>query len=418
MYQGGWGPTFMYDTQSRVCNPDNLLNNDSDAVWGLSHEWGHQHQMAPYYRWIGTAEVSNNIFSAYNVLHMGYDITKSGCRYPASYWHRTVSRYGVEKASRIENMFLNDDWDRNIESVDKNTDYLNLNSRTAAATSAKAGNAFGWCDELKQFAIDQVKYPTKRFSSDKVYSDVPTDTWNTANTQNPLNIVDPRRALNPIEAYTSQNGELILGPHIYLMCYFAEQLGGCSDADARPDLFADLFESMRQNDFPEGSSVEPGKTKADKYEILTSIHNNNKSTDPSVNKVAQFKERYPESCWVKKGYIGTDNNGLDWTANSAPAILNCVMKFSRLTGYNLWSYFDQFGTFSVCALEADDYGKQYYVMTDDMYDEFKADMDALEAQGVLKPLSDKMRKAISIIDAPKFAQPDIPNDRPITGQDF
>lgn len=420
MYQGGWGPTFMYDTQYRVCNLDNLLNRDSDAVWGLSHEWGHQHQMAPYYRWIGTAEVSNNIFSAYNVLHIGYDVSKGG-RYPFDKWHRYADNKGVMQPSRMERIFLNDNYNREITGPDKNGetktanegDNIVMSLRTDAAKAAVAGTAFWWCDELKQFAINQVKYPTKRFASDVVYSGAPTDTWNPANTEDPRNIVDPRRSLNPIEAYSSNNGELILGPHVYLMYYFAEQLGGCPDADARPDLFGDLFESLRQNDRPEGSSVEPGKTTADKYEILTSIFNGNKSTDPSINKVTQFKERFPESCWTKKGYIGSESTKLYWTANSGPAILNCVMKLSRLTGYNLWSYFNAFGTFNVGAIEQGDYGIQHYIMTDDMYDEFKADMDALEANGTLKPLSEEMRMKISVIDAPTFTQPDIPNDGPI-----
>ncbi|MCM1310294.1 MAG: M60 family metallopeptidase [Bacteroides sp.] len=415
MYQGGWGPTFMYDTQGRVCNVDNLMNRDSDAVWGLSHEWGHQHQMAPYFRWIGTAEVSNNIFSAYNVLHMGYDVA-SGGRYPYDKWHRKGNTPG-----KMEKIFLNDDYNREITAPDakgetktaNTNDNLVMSCRTDAAKAAKAGRAFTWCKELQDFAINQVKYPTKRFTSDGVYSGAPTDTWNPANTEDPRNIVDPRRALNPIEAYSSNNGELVLAPFINLMFYFSEKLGGCTDEQARPDLYADLFESLRQNDYAEGSSVEPGKTTADKYEILTSIFNGNKSADKSINKVTQFKERFPESCWTKKGYIGTETSNISWTQNSGPAIMNCIMKLSRLTGYNLWSYFERYGMFTVCAIEQGDYGTQYYIMTDDMYDEFKADLDDLEKQGVLKPLTEEMRNRISIIDCPIFAQPNIPNDGPI-----
>lgn len=420
MYQGGWGPTFMYDTQWRVCSPDHLMNSDSDAIWGLSHEWGHQHQMAPYFRWIGTAEVTNNIFSAYNVIHMGYNVRTNRERYHYSNWHD----FGGQTA-KIRRLFLNDDYNREITGPDEkgetktanDGDNIVMSLRTDAAKAAKKGNAFWWCDELKQFAIDQVKYPTKRFASDKTYSGAPADTWNPENTEDPRNIVDPRRALNPIEAYSSNNGELILGPFLYLMYYFSEENPERAAEDYRPDLWPDLFEAMRQNDRPEGSTVEPGKTTADKYEILTSAFNSNRSTDPSINKVVQFKERFPESCWTKRGYIGGDNDRLSWTTNSAPAILNCIYKLSRLTGYNLWNYFEAFGLFTVAAIEQGDYGTQYYIMTDAMYDEFKEDMFQLEKDGIVKPLPDSIRLKICNVDAPVYPAPVIPNDRPITSQD-
>ena len=419
MYQGGWGPTFKYDTQSRVCNPDVLMNRDSDAIWGLSHEWGHQHQMAPYFRWIGTAEVSNNIFSAYNVIHMGYNVRTNRERYHYSNWHDFNGQ-----PSRIRRIFLNDDYNRDITApkdgetkTANDGDNIVMSLRTDAAKAAKAGNAFWWCDELKQFALDQVKYPTKRLASDKTYSGAPTDTWNTANTADPRNIVDPRRALNAIEAYSSNNGELILAPFLYLMYYFSEENPDRLPEDYRPDLWPDLFEAMRQNDYPNGSTVEPNKTTPDKYEILTSIFNSNRSTDPSVNKVQQFKQLFPESCWTKRGYIGGENDRIAWTQNSGPAILNCVRKLSRLTGYNLWSYFEPFGLFTVAAIEQGDYGIQYYIMTDAMYDEFKADMYQLEKDGIVKPLPEEMRMKISTVDAPVYPKPEIPNDRPITSND-
>lgn len=425
MYQGGWGPTFMYDTQWRVCNPDRLMTSDSDAIWGLSHEWGHQHQMAPYFRWIGTAEVSNNIFSAYNVLHMGYDVSTNRERYHYSNWHKWTDNKGNLQPGKIHKIFLDDNYNRDITAPSEDGETKTANSddnivmslRTDAAKAASANKAFWWCSELKQFAINQPKYPSKRFASDVTYSGAPADTWNPANTGDPRNTVNPRTALTPIEAYSSNNGELILGPYVNLMYYFSEEQPDRLPEDYRPDLYADLFESLRQNDMPAGSSVEPGKTTVDKYELLTSIFNGNKSTDPSINKVAQFKELFPNSCWTTKGYIGTEDMKLSWTANSGPAILNCVRKLSMLCGYNLWSYFNAFGQFNVCAVEQGDYGIQYYIMTDDMYDEFKADMQALEDNGTLKPMPEDLRLKISYIDAPKFDKPVIPNDRPITGND-
>lgn len=97
--------------------------------------------------------------------------------------------------------------------------------------------------------------------------------------------------------------------------------------------------------------------------------------------------------------------------------MNCIRKLSRLCGYNLWSYFESYGVITVCALEQGDYGVQYYIMTDEMFDEFKADMDALEADGTLKPLTDEMRTALSNAKATEFPRVNIPNDRPILPSD-
>lgn len=97
--------------------------------------------------------------------------------------------------------------------------------------------------------------------------------------------------------------------------------------------------------------------------------------------------------------------------------MNFIRKMSRLTGYNLWSYFERFGCISVCALEQGDYGLQYYIMTQDMFDEFKADMEALEKDGTLRPLTDEMRDKISHVHSPSFPKADIPNDRPILSTD-
>ena len=55
-----------------MLNCNTLINRDDDAIWGLSHEWGHQHQLHPYFCWTGTTEVTNNVNSYYNVMKMGY----------------------------------------------------------------------------------------------------------------------------------------------------------------------------------------------------------------------------------------------------------------------------------------------------------------------------------------------------------
>ena len=67
------------------------LTADDDAIWGLSHEWGHQHQMQPYFCWSGMGEVSNNIFSYYNTQHMGYKYTRGS-------WNRVRELFYENKA--------------------------------------------------------------------------------------------------------------------------------------------------------------------------------------------------------------------------------------------------------------------------------------------------------------------------------
>lgn len=413
MFQGGLGPSFMYNTQYRVCSPTVLMEQDNDAIWGLSHEWGHQHQMAPYFRWTGMAEVTNNIFSAYNVAHMGYPIDVNPGRYPTHKWQSYIDNKGVEQPGHIQKIFLNDDYNRAISApkdgetkTANDDDNIVMSLRQDAGKAAKKGEAFGWCKELQDFAINQPKYPSRRFEPKE--GEAPFG-------EESQNVVNPNTALNAIEAYSSNNGELILGPYVNLMFWFSEKNDERPEGDYRPDLWPDLFEAMRQNDRPEGSTVE--KTDGiDKYELLASIFNGNKTTDPSINKAEQFIEQYPASVWTTKKYFKTDGSHY-WQQNSAPYIMNFIRKASRLTGYNLWSYFERFGCISVCALEQGDYGTQYYVMTQDMFDEFKADMEALEKDGTIRPLSDAMRDKISKVHSPSFSKPEIPNDRPILPTD-
>ncbi len=72
MFQGGFGVSFHHNQESRVLNCKTIVYNDNDAIWGLSHEWGHQHQMHPYFCWAGMSEVTNNMNSYYNIMKMGY----------------------------------------------------------------------------------------------------------------------------------------------------------------------------------------------------------------------------------------------------------------------------------------------------------------------------------------------------------
>ena len=98
----------------------------------------------------------------------------------------------------------------------------------------------------------------------------------------------------------------------------------------------------------------------------------------NAGKLAELRKRFPESCWVKDNYI-TEEHCDRWD-NSVPFIMNYIRKVSRLVGYNLMPYFDKWGYLRQVALRIGDYGTKYYVMTPEMYNEFKADMDAYNAQ--------------------------------------
>lgn len=94
--------------------------------------------------------------------------------------------------------------------------------------------------------------------------------------------------------------------------------------------------------------------------------------------------------------------------NSVPYIMNYIRKASRISGYNLVPYFEQWGFLRQVALKIGDYGDKYYVMTQEMYDEFKADMDALVESGELKAMPENMVNQISyskdwIQPSPDFA---------------
>lgn len=166
-----------------------------------------------------------------------------------------------------------------------------------------------------------------------------------------------------------------LCPFIMLYNYFTTH--GC------PDFAPDWYESLRQNDDENGSQIEK-KGEADKYELLASAQNNNKN-----GKFDELKKRFPESVWVKNGYItgGTDQM---WK-NSVPYIMNYIRKTSRISGYNLMPYFEKWGFLRQVALNIGDYGNKWYVMTPAMYEEFKKDMDDLK----LKTLTPEMIKEIS-----------------------
>ena len=323
MFQGGLGVSFHNDQERRVLNCNTIINNDDDCIWGLSHEWGHQHQMHPYFCWGGVAEVSNNVNSYANIMRMGYKKSDKINHWPNARKH-----------------FLEDN---------------EFSTRTKYSTGRKGAyddrEMFSWNSKLKQLCTameDSLIYP---ISENKLRG-----------------------------AHISDVGVgEVLCPIIMLYAYFTTH--------GKPDFAPDWYESLRQNDDENGSQIEK-QGEVDKYELIASAQNSNKN-----GKLAVLRSKFPTSTWVVNNYITTDH--CDPYHNYSPFMLNWIRKVSRLSGYNLFPYFEQWGYLRTIAMKVGDYGNWYYLLTQDMYDEFKADMDALVASGELKTMPDGLIEAIS-----------------------
>ena len=71
-YPWALGISVHVENESNQLDCHSLVYDCSECIWGLGHEWGHQHQLWPYFNWGGMAEVSNNLNAYYCVMHMGY----------------------------------------------------------------------------------------------------------------------------------------------------------------------------------------------------------------------------------------------------------------------------------------------------------------------------------------------------------
>lgn len=348
MFQGGYGVSFKFDQEQRVLNCQTLMHQDGDAIWGLSHEWGHQHQMQPYFCWAGLGESSNNMNSCENVLRMGY----------TGDWH----------AKRIK-----DAWTGAYSNFFEETEATSTSEPRLRAYQNLS--RFNWCPVIQEEIEKQYNtyYQNEAWKIPSIAS-------------------DPEHALSTNEVYVEQN----TAPFYMLHNYFSYILPKEGD-NSKKDFQLDLYEALRQNDEPNGSSVEPNKTTVDKYELLASAQNGNKN-----NKYDEFVAKYPNSCWVTKGYI---REGATWTENSVPFIFNYIRKASRICGYNLFDYFDKFGFLRTIIMTIDDYGYKDYIMMEDMKAEFKADMEALN----LKEVDAAMMEKIAHSELPVYETPIIPN---------
>lgn len=61
MHADGTGAAFHVNTLDVLANPGKLREN----VWGVAHEFGHVNQVRPDMQWVGTTEVTNNIYSVW-----------------------------------------------------------------------------------------------------------------------------------------------------------------------------------------------------------------------------------------------------------------------------------------------------------------------------------------------------------------
>ena len=350
MFQGGLGVSFHHNQEQRVLNCKTLIYNDNDAIWGLSHEWGHQHQMHPYFCWAGLGEVSNNVQSYYNITHMGYRTSDKIQSWPDARKHFYETTATPVKQDAVEHGM------------------------------AYRGQAYKYRTEIRNAKLREV-----------AAAQTGADTTATAYDAN------PRRALHINEMDVCE----ALTPFIMLNNYFTQNRPDGKTDTKYCDFSADWYESLRQNDDENGSQIEK-KGEADKYELIASVQNGNKN-----NKLTDLRKRFPESCWVKNNYVDGSSQSSE---NSVPFILNWIRKTSRLSGYNLWPYFERFGFLRTVALRIGDYGNAWYVMNDEIYDEFKADMDALVASGELKAMDDAMVKAIFYCPDDWQPVPTIAND--------
>lgn len=371
MFQGYYGVSFMHNTQARVLSCMQIMKKDDDAIWGLSHEWGHQHQMLPYYCWGSLGEVSNNIFSYYNIMAMGYRTSDK----ISSYWP------SGRRQALNDNPYSNGKTyiPSSLKESRRNPVYQKRGSVAAIMFNS---------DFLKlaNYMADSLIHP----ATDDVIA-----TWNFAGG----NYEITSRMLGI--SHTEMGGEA-LTPFVMLNLY--------ATRNWNPTFPQDLFESLRMTDDENGSYlplVEKNKTTIDKYELIASSQNGNKN-----GKYAVLQRLFPNSCWVKRGYL--TKSKISKNDNTVPFILNFIRKASRATGYNLVPYFERWGFLRTVGMEVGDYGTYYYLMTPEMLQEFKADMNALVEDGTLKAIDDSIVTAISnskdMFEVEFGTTPNIPNN--------
>ncbi len=62
MHADGMGAAFHDNTMVQLADPEKIGTN----LWGIAHEFGHVNQVRPWMKWVGTTEVTNNIYSVWS----------------------------------------------------------------------------------------------------------------------------------------------------------------------------------------------------------------------------------------------------------------------------------------------------------------------------------------------------------------
>ena len=343
MFQGSLGVSFCYNVQEECLDLYKMLKASGASVWGISHEWGHQHQMRPYFNWAGCDEATNNYNSMWNTVRFGLTDTGHGC-HPA---------FGTE-----------------------------LYNGTVTSNLTKN---------------DKTVYTTITNTRDNAYSNKSSVSWNSYFTT----LVED--TYNSHLDWTAEDNQSVYSfdftnyctarPFIAISFYAISNL-------SKPDFSYDLFEALRKTDAMSGNTVVGStiekSTGVDKYELLAAAQNGNTTA------YNQFRSAYSSSVWTTKNYIYTGH--LTWSENSVPFILNYIRKASRLSGYNLFPYFEKCGLLRQVAYRT--FGGAWYLMTEDMYNEFKSDMEALG----LNTCDDARVKAILEVANPSWTMPSTINN--------
>ena len=351
MFQGGLGVSFHHNQEVNVLNARYMLYT-TDALWGFSHEWGHQHQMHPYFCWAGTAEITNNLNSYYNIMRVGN-----------------------------KNSGFTRNWDVMLNYFLNHSGGVTVNN---ARTKMK-GKQSHWSFSPKMEEVVE-----------SMTAEVPTYAADPMRSQSIWDFIkydgnDKSQPSDPI---------LPLTAFLKLFTWSYLDLG-------LKDICPDFYESLRRISQDGGSDIEK-PSGWDKYELIALAQNHNVG-----GAYAKLVEAYPTSCWVTDNYL---NKGAVYAYyNTTPFILNYIRKWSRLTGYDLTPYFDVWGFFRTVAIHMQDYTSGSFIMTQNMIDEFKADMQALVDDGTLKTLSEEQLNALlhtepfNTSSRQTFKTPTIPN---------
>lgn len=355
MTQTGTGIAIHVDGRSRVCGPTAMMTTDSDAVWGLTHEWGHQHQMDPYFRWSTTWEVTNNECSIYDFLRMGY--------------------YDRVESSRNNGVkfFLNDSYTTTSST-----------NRQKAIDLAKdeTSTAFDWCPALKEFAANETNVVTK-YAEDKYH------------------------ALSSLEA----DGSYYMMLFWMLQNYFSEPMadGYRNEGDYVEDFEPDLYHSLRMTVYENGSTI--GKSEIDKYELIANAQNGSNAM------YKRLAEAYPESCWITKGYLnGSNNKGQNVVPFILNYVRKAsfLSGYNLVPYFERWGLLR-----SIALYAPDYASSYYLMprdMYDEFCEDMKVMKD--RNGNTLKEVTDEFIEKISNSPIPHFQKPEIPNDHQITNDEI